>query len=212
MKRPESRFGRVPRLPSRLMPGLALGLALCTTLSPPLSASATGTSGDGSPAATSAVTSAVTRAVADTSRPGLSGALAPLAFLVGNWGGTGTGATGASSGSCSFEIAIQGHALLRRNLNESPAGRHEDIMLIYETPAGLRATYADMENHAINYTVTPTVNPRGAVFLSDEAPGTPRFRLTHQLLPDGSLNTIFAMAPPGSSAFKTYVEGAVKRK
>lgn len=155
---------------------------------------------------------ATTGAPADTSRPGLVSALAPLEFLVGDWGGAGTGATGTSSGSCTFEIAIQGHALLRRNINESPAGRHEDIMLIYETPAGLRATYADMEDHAIGYTVTPTTEPRGAVFLSDEIPGTPRFRLTRHLLPDGSLNTIFAMAPPGSSEFKTYVEGAVKRK
>jgi hypothetical protein len=133
-----------------------------------------------------------------------------LAFLVGDSGGAGTGKTGASSGSCSFEIAIQGHALLRRNINESPAGRHEDIMLIYGTPAGLRATYADMEGHAINYAVTLTTEPRGAVFLSDEIPGAPRLRLTHHLLPGGSLNTIFAMAPPGSSEFKTYVEGAAK--
>jgi hypothetical protein len=162
--------------------------------------------------ATAGVPPSTVDAAADTSRLVLAGALAPLAFLVGNWGGPGTGATGVSSGTCSFEIAIQGHALLRRNVNESQAGRHEDIMMIYGTPAGLRATYADMEGHAINYAVTATADPKRAVFLSDEIPGAPRFRLTYQLRPDGSLNTVFAMARPGTSEFQTYVEGVAKRR
>lgn len=103
-------------------------------------------------------------------------------------------------------------AEIRSGTLQSATGRHEDIMLIFETAGGLRAPCADVEDHSINYAVTPTTEPKGAAFLSDSIPGTPRFRLTHHLPPDGSLNTIFAMAPPGSSELKTYVEGAVKRR
>lgn len=63
----------------------------------------------------------------------------------------------------------------------------------------------------IHYTVTATAEPKSAVFLSDEAPGTPRFRLTYRLT-EGTLAVVFDIAPPGTTAFKTYVQGSARRK
>ena len=86
-------------------------------------------------------------------------------------------------------------------------------MVIYPKAEGeCRAFYVDNEEHVIHYSVTATSQPMGAVFLSDETPGAPRFRLTYQLGQDGLLTTIFAIAMPGSTEFKTYVEGTARRR
>lgn len=137
---------------------------------------------------------------------------APLAFLVGRWEGTGGGATGASAGAFSVEPEAEGHALLRRSENVSPQGRHADVMLIYRDGKTFRALYTDNEGHVIHYTVTATSEPKGAVFLSDEVPGSPRFRLSYQLGGEGTLAIRFEIAPPGTTVFKTYVEGSARRK
>ena len=145
--------------------------------------------------------------------PQVSSAWAPLAFLMGEWEGIGSGAPGATAGRFSFEPRVQGHALVRRNATDTPKGRHEDLMLIYQAPqGGIRAIYVDNEDHVINYTVTPAEEPKGAVFLSDEAPGTPRFRLSYRMNPDGTVRIIFDMAPPGSTEFKTYLEGSARKR
>jgi len=60
--------------------------------------------------------------------------------------------------------------------------------------------------------VTATAEPKGAVFLSDEVAGMPRFRLTYKLRPDGTVAITFELALPGSSAFKTYTEGVAKKR
>lgn len=70
----------------------------------------------------------------------------------------------------------------------------------------------DNENHVIQYSVTTTDDPKSAVFLSDEAPGTPRFRLTYRMKPDGAVAIVFDIAPPGAQEFKTYLEGAARKK
>jgi hypothetical protein len=145
--------------------------------------------------------------------PGLAAGWESLAFLVGEWEGTGSGAPGASKGSFSFAPQVQGNGLLRRSTNDSPSGHHEDLMLVYRNPGGaFRATYVDNERHVIQYTVTATAEPKGAAFLSDEAAGMPRFRLTYKLRPDGTVSIAFELAPPGSAEFKTYTEGVAKRR
>ena len=62
----------------------------------------------------------------------------------------------------------------------------------------------------INYAVPP-VDPSTLVFLSDEAPGTPRFRLTYVMSGDRG-SVVFEIAPPGSSEFQKYVEGKLQRQ
>jgi hypothetical protein len=139
-------------------------------------------------------------------------ALAPLQFLLGRWEAAGAGTPGASSGAFSFELAADGHAIVRHNESLTSRGRHADVMLVYREPQGpIRAVYADNEEHVIHYTVT---SPSGkeAVFLSDESSGQPRFRLTYRLNDDRSLATKFEMAAPGSPEFKTYLEGIGHRK
>jgi hypothetical protein len=136
---------------------------------------------------------------------------APLSFLVGDWEGIDSG--GKPSGRFSLEPQAGGHALLRRNIADVQGGHHEDVMLIYRAPGqGLRATYVDNENHVIQYSVTTTDDPKTAVFLSDEMPGAPRFRLTYRMKPDGTLAIVFDIAPPGAKEFKTYLEGSARKK
>jgi hypothetical protein len=140
--------------------------------------------------------------------PPLSADWAPFQFLLGRWDASGGGAPGASTGWFSFEPAAGGNAILRRNESVSPNGRHLDTLLMYREATGaFRAVYADNEGHVIHYGVTPTAEPKGATFLSDETPGVPRFRLVYRLEPDAGLHVAFEIAPPGSSEFKTYAEG-----
>lgn len=144
---------------------------------------------------------------------GLAAEWAPLAFLVGGWEADGGGAPGASTGRFSFESVADGHALLRRNESISSSGKHTDIMLIhYDGAGGFGATYADNEGHLIRYAVTPSAEPKGAVFLSDASSGGPRFRLTYRLNPDGTVAIAFDIAPPGATEFKNYVQGVGRRK
>jgi len=128
---------------------------------------------------------------------------APLSFLVGEWVATGTG-----SGEFSLQPDLQGNVLVRKNTATTPTGRHEDLMVIYSEPPGLSAIYFDNEGHVIHYRVTTAENQ--AVLTSEEGPG-PRFRLTYRKNPDGTVRTVFEIAPPGG-AFKTYLEGTVRRK
>ena len=150
---------------------------------------------------------------ASAAAPALAAGWEPLAFLVGDWEGTGSGAPGASKGTFSFMPQAQGNGLLRRSTNDSPSGHHEDVMLVWRNPNGaFRAAYVDNERHAIQYAVTATAEPKGAVFLSDEVAGMPRFRLTYKLRPEGTVAIVFELAPPGSAEFKTYTEGVAKRR
>ena len=86
--------------------------------------------------------------------------------------------------------------MVRHNESVTPRGRHADVMLIYSEPQGpLRAVYADNEEHVVYDTVTPS-GGKEAVFLSDETPGLPRFRLSYRLNEDISLVTKFEVAAP----------------
>ena len=145
--------------------------------------------------------------------PKLVDSLAPLGFLLGQWEGTGTGAPGASAGGFTFEPEMNGNGILRRGFNDSPSGHHEDLMVIYPAPrGGLRAVYLDVEGHVIEYSVTRAPEAERVEFLSDELAGSPRYRLTYAMQPDSTVLVSFAVAPPGSAEFRTYIEGKSRRR
>lgn len=151
--------------------------------------------------------------IVPTSEPSALGEeWAPFSFLVGEWEGGGEGAPGASEGQFSFRADLQGRVLIRRNETATPAGLHEDLLVVYPVSEGVfRAIYFDSEGHVINYGVSTTSSPPGAVFLSDGSTGAPQFRLSYRLNADGTLSIGFEMAPPGSSEFSMYLEGAARR-
>lgn len=138
---------------------------------------------------------------------------APLAFLFGDWDGIGSGAPGESAGRFSLREDLGGNVLVRRNEADTPRGRHEDLMVVYHAAPGPdRAIYFDNEGHVIHYTLEAASAPGQATFVSDAVAGMPRFRLTYRLNDDGTVNIAFAIAPPGAAEFKTYLEGAARRR
>lgn len=142
----------------------------------------------------------------------LTEALKPFSFLLGTWDAEGGGAPGASAGTFTFQPDVQGHVLLRRNESSTPGGRHEDLMVLFAgAPGAVRASYFDNEGHVLQYAARAESSPASAEFVTDEAAGTPRFRLSYRLNADGTLNVKFEIAPPGSD-FRTYLEGTARRR
>jgi hypothetical protein len=129
-------------------------------------------------------------------------ALRPLAFLLGDWQGVGTGKPGESGGDASFASAIQDTVIVRTSFADYPATaqrpafRHDDLMVIYVEGGHIRADYWDNEGHVLRYAVQ-TNGDREAVFLSDPLPEAPRFRLTYTLQDGGTVKGRFDIAPPG---------------
>ena len=141
--------------------------------------------------------------------------LSELKFLMGDW--VADGPASAGTGHFEFTSDVQGKVLIRHNHAEIPAAKpkpavpHDDIMMIY-SEGMVRATYVDSEGHVIRYTLTPGPADT-ATFVSEAAPGTPRFRLSYRKLPDGRLGGKFELAPPDKpEEFKAYLEWTAKRK
>jgi len=138
--------------------------------------------------------------------------LEPLTFLLGEWEASGGGQPGQGTGIATFARGLQDRVIMRTSYAEypasktAPASRHDDLMVIYDGDGGhIRADYYDNEGHIIHYTVTVAVSGE-ASFVSDAASGTPRFRLSYKLGPDGLLKGEFAIAPPGKpDAFARYL-------
>lgn len=133
--------------------------------------------------------------------------LQQLFFLIGTWTSSGPD---NSTGGTVFSLSLQGQVMLRTNFaaypaqGDKPASRHDDLMVIYPSGRVWRADYYDNEGHVIRYSV---VTPRTgtALFVSDEVPQQPRYRLTYVLRGDGLAGT-FEVAPPGQpEGFKTYL-------
>ncbi|MEN6310595.1 MAG: hypothetical protein ABFD80_03560, partial [Acidobacteriota bacterium] len=141
-----------------------------------------------------------------------------LSFLIGEWQGVGSGAPGEAVGGTSFTFGLDKNILVRKNWAKYPpkAGEtaglsHEDLMIIYPSPAGFRAVYFDNEGHVIQYLVSFPAAPRSVVFETDPAQPGPRFRLAYELKENGVLENVFWVAPPGGE-FKVYVRGSLKKK
>lgn len=140
-------------------------------------------------------------------------------FLLGTW--VSEGKPGDGSGSFTLAPDLGGKVLVRRNVADLPAAkgrpatRHEDLMVIYPDPGGkkFRASYFDSEGHVIQYAVAPLADKKGLEFVSSSEPSAPRFRLTYTEGEGDRVAVKFEIAPPGKpDAFKTYLEGTVRRK
>jgi hypothetical protein len=83
----------------------------------------------------------------------------------------------AETGGFSLLPELNGQVLVRRNVNNTPGQKHEDIMTVYNED-GPRAIYFDTEGHTIHYRVSfPAKNQ--AVF--DSEGGGPKYRLSYAL-------------------------------
>lgn len=143
---------------------------------------------------------------------------ADFRFLIGSWVSDGRPEEG--SGSFTLEPDLGGKILLRRNIAElpaakgHPAGKHEDLMIVYREPSGktFRASYFDNEGHIIQYSVNSLPDKKGLVFVSNLDRSGPRFRLTYTKSEEDKVAVKFEIAPPGKAdQFKTYLEGTVRR-
>ena len=152
-------------------------------------------------------------------QPALKPALAPLAFLMGNWdSGEGKVAEtgGTSKGGSVFTMESDGAAILRRDHTElfgkdgKPSGGFHQTMLIYPDGGGLHADYVDGEGHAIHY-VSATVTAGKSVTFTSAAGQGPLFRLSYELQAPDVLAVRFGMTPPGSDQFRPIATGTLKR-
>lgn len=153
-------------------------------------------------------------------QPGPNAGLDSLRFLLGKWAGEGGGEAGQGSGYFTFEEALQGKVLVRKNHSEYPAAKdrpaytHEDLMVVYADPSTnqARAFYTDSEGHVINYLVSVSGDGRSVTFLSDPRDAGPRYRLTYVSDGPGELALTFEVADPGRpERFKKFIEGRVRK-
>ena len=145
---------------------------------------------------------------------GAAPSLSSLQFLIGDW--QAIDATGGATGGFSFALGVQNHVITRTNYSNSPAtstqpaSRHDDVMIVYVDGDAIKADYVDSEGHAIHYTAE--VSADHVSFVSAARPGEPRYRLSYAKNGDGTLAGQFELAPPGQTAFTTYLEWKAVKK
>ncbi len=159
-------------------------------------------------------------AQAQTQAPASADPWARLNFLVGEWQGVGSGAAGEPTGGTTFAFDLGGKILVRKNWAKYPPKpgekeglSHEDLMIVYPGADGasFRAVYFDNEGHVIHYALSFPKTAGSVVLESEPGMPGPRFRLTYELGPDGVLQNVFLIAPPGKE-FMPYVRGSLKKK
>ena len=142
-------------------------------------------------------------------------ALAPLAFLVGDWRAIGTAP--GERGAFTFKFDVQRHVLVRTNeavydaTATREASRHDDLMVVYVDNGSVMADYFDSEGHVIRYAVQAA--PDHVTFVSDRDPKGPRYRLSYTLASDGVLSGSFEIATPDApEAFKPYLAWKARKQ
>ncbi len=145
--------------------------------------------------------------------------LDPLRFLVGTWQGEAGGEPGQGSGSATFAFDLDGRVLVRRSHTTYPPADgkpgivHDDLLVIHAARGGgLEAVYFDNEGHVIEYAIAVSPDGKRVQFTSEPEPSSPTFRLTSSRADADTVDTAFAIAPPGSpTAFRTHVTGRTHR-
>lgn len=127
--------------------------------------------------------------------------------LLGSW--QGSDPARHTAGRFTLAPDLGGKILVRHNADDTPQGRHEDLMIVFHTPGGLRASYYDNEGHVLGYAITAAADR--VELISDAMPGAPRFKLTYEIHGADELAIDFAIAMPGTSDFKHYTGGTVHR-
>jgi hypothetical protein len=142
-------------------------------------------------------------------------------FLLGEWNvGEGGGVPGqATSGYFSLLPDLGGKILLRKNHSQyagslgKPPVVHDDLMIIFREGGSTKAFYADNEGHIIHYNVSLSADGKRIIFLSEQNPGHPQYRLTYEKAGQDAVNVVFEVASPDKpERFYRYVEGVVHRK
>jgi len=165
-----------------------------------------------------AVVVALAAGMTARAEPKVAAPLEPLKFLLGEWeAGANTGPHGQGSGACAFALSLQDQVIVRTNHAEYPASGsapalvHDDLMVIYASPAGIEAHFYDNEHHLIHYVVS-VPGPGQAVFVSEAQTAAPRYRLTYELADNGALTGRFEVAPPDKpEAFARYLAWESRR-
>jgi hypothetical protein len=144
-------------------------------------------------------------------------ALGVVAPLLGRWVAEPDPRAPGVTGWTTFSRDLGDRVVVRRNhasypaKEGKPASDHDDLMVIFAEDGRLRAEYFDSEGHVIRYDVQSPA-PGTLVFLSEERPGTPRFRLTYAGLGTGTAALTFEIAPPGATAFRPYISARLGRE
>lgn len=162
--------------------------------------------------------SSSTTSLSQPAPPVLSRQIAPLGFLVGSWREQRSQVINvrSSQGYFSFEPAINGQALLRRDHNDfvMKAGHdpaYDQIMLIYPEDGKLRGDWLDGQ-HVIHYTAIAIEPGRSVTFEGSTRSGGPIFRLNYRLGPSG-VEVTFGQKRKGSRTMTTIATGvAVKQE
>jgi hypothetical protein len=135
--------------------------------------------------------------------------------LVGEWVGEGSGKPGQGMGGFSFAFDLQDRILVRKNFAEypaadgRPASRHEDLMVLWQTAEGTRASYWDNEGHAIEY----RCRAEEKAWTCETHGATPGFRLRYTQKSADELGITFEISPSGKpDAFKPYITAGAHRK
>lgn len=138
-----------------------------------------------------------------------------MSFLLGTWDAAPDPVSG--TGSCTFAMSLQDHAIVRTNhadtpaSNGRPATKHDDLMLIYREGAAIKADYYDNEDRAIHYVVSmPSANV--AVFEAPSGATSPGYRLTYGLDSPRVVSGKFEFSAPGTATFATYLSWQMKKR
>jgi hypothetical protein len=140
--------------------------------------------------------------------------LASFKFLLGQWEGIGD--QGGATGGFTFASTVQDRVIVRTNYSDTPAtantpaSRHDDLMVIYVDGGRVKADYFDSENHVIRYVAE--ARPGEVVLVSDINAAEPRYRLRYVKRSETTIDGTFEVAPPGRpEAFTRYLSWSARK-